>query len=865
MKKLLSITFSLFILISSASYAVQEPKLDSKPQKLVVERVKEYCSLMQEFSGDVEKIENMEKIYEMCENSNVSVFNDLASSSTRDISDNSMPLQQYMMMLTDKFENNVKTSYSGYKYIKMVVQPSPLKEFNAATYAFVKVDKQVNAPGIKAKLHLNVIVNTATMKVSSTISEDYEDPQRIYLEALEKYNEGDYSQAIPLFEKVSVLPRFSGRYRAKSMLGWIYAEQKEYQKAYDLLKESSAADPLGGIILASKILMRDDVPVNYINNTEGVKILRELSNARDKEIPIMHLIAASALVDASMNLQTFTGKIELTDEEEKHLGEILLSDPNSTGAFKMIGYWQMASIGINTEDVSQLQECLANAQKAEELLHTSNLDKADFERWDVQISMVKMGLLQKLGDSDGLSRVVQSMVLEKPYAAGTIARLFLSAKQFGEALEWFKRATDYGDGFANYIVSLSCSPLLKLVGNKEFSEKYFEDLRRRGITGLDKGIWWEFVKYLYTEESFERSAEEYLKWNQKAIDIGDVYAMEDRAFFEIVGDVPGLERNIPHATTLSCVAACVGLRKLSHFLSSTHYTALQIEVPNKSSYEETETVKTLKELDEQGNGAASYLLYQDYMYLNVAKDPVKAIYYLERSKDAKYYDGIHEYARYLLLEQEKLDQASSLFKQLIDYPQSGVYGYLGIIEGKRENYSDAMYYFLQGVEKENDYLCYEGLSILYRHGDGCKKDLSRSLTLIKAAISYLQLNVDLSENTEEFKRLKDEETELERLLAAEGSTDFAENAMTQLNQVLDIKTSEDGRITLSQNVLSEVFASPKAVVKTVGSNGKTIVSTETAEDFLLRLATLKTDKKIIEVSSKKDKNNKYTELTVQMK
>ena len=67
------------------------------------------------------------------------------------------------------------------------------------------------------------------------------------------------------------------------------------------------------------------------------------------------------------------------------------------------------------------------------------------------------------------------------------------------------------------------------------------------------------------------------------------------------------------------------------------------------------------------------------------------------------------------------------------------------------------------------------------------------------------------------------------------------------------------------HLLSEIFASPKAVVKTVGSNGKTIVSTETAEDFMLRLATMKTDKKMVEVSSKKDKNNKLTELTIQMK
>ena len=104
-----------------------------------------------------------------------------------------------MMMLTDKFENNGKTSYSGYKALKTVVQPSPMEGFDAARYAFVKVDKQVNAPGINATHHLNIIVNTETMKVSSTTSGDYEDHQGIDLQALELYNNPAYNKAIPLF------------------------------------------------------------------------------------------------------------------------------------------------------------------------------------------------------------------------------------------------------------------------------------------------------------------------------------------------------------------------------------------------------------------------------------------------------------------------------------------------------------------------------------------------------------------------------------------------------------------------------------------------------------------------------------------
>ena len=51
MKKSLSITFLLLMLLTSASHAAKEPKLDEQTQKQIIDRVKEYCTLMQEFSG----------------------------------------------------------------------------------------------------------------------------------------------------------------------------------------------------------------------------------------------------------------------------------------------------------------------------------------------------------------------------------------------------------------------------------------------------------------------------------------------------------------------------------------------------------------------------------------------------------------------------------------------------------------------------------------------------------------------------------------------------------------------------------------------------------------------------------------------
>lgn len=857
MKKNISIIFLLFIVFSSISYAAKEPKLGDSAQKQVVERVKEYCNLMKEFSGDVEKIENMEKIFAICENSNVSVFNDLAAASARDISDNSMPLQQYMMVLTDKFENNVKTSYSGFKYVKLVVQPSPLKEFDAAQYAFVKVDKQVETSGMKAKQHLNIIVNTATMKVSSTISEDYEDPQRIYMEALEEFNGGNYKQAIPLFEKICSLPRFSGRYRAKSMLGWIYAEQKDYQKANDLLRESSASDPLGGIILASKVLLRDDVPVTLRNTTEAGTLLMRLGDVQDKDFPTLHLIAKSALVDA-FDIKNLSVKINVTGEMLEKMGEEMVSDPASVGAFKMRGYYLKAWDGIFSKDAEKVKESLVNINNAENLLLKSNLEKKDFEHWDAQLAILKLFIFKKLEDNEGMQSLTKSIMLEKPYAAGFVAAGFILSKDYKRALEFYQKAADYGDPFAAYVVSLSHFP-----SNDEMTvlEKIYFNQQIRMKDDFIKD-WPDFIYFLFTDKNLKRSSEDYLKWNRIAIDLGNENAMEDLAIFEAAGAPPCKERNISHALDLACKAANAGLRgKVSEKFILVNYLAVNYEKESKIPFDKSETYKVLKALDEKGNGAASYLLYGNFE-LEV-KDSEKARYYLERSKDAKFYYGMFDYA--CELEDKKdYDRAFDLFNELTAFLYSYSYGHLGDIEkNHRKNYENARKYYNKG-KKEKDYKCYEGLSDLSKDGLGCEKNLELAKKYIDLAIGYYKLDNDPDENNATLKRLMEKETELERLIA-EGGEDAVASSIARLNQVIDAEMGEDERVTLSQELLSVVFTSPKAVVKTVGSNGKTIVSTETAEDFMLRLATLKTDKRIVEVTSKKDKDNKYTELTVQMK
>ena len=86
--------------------------------------------------------------------------------------------------------------------------------------------------------------------------------------------------------------------------------------------------------------------------------------------------------------------------------------------------------------------------------------------------------------------------------------------------------------------------------------------------------------------------------------------------------------------------------------------------------------------------------------------------------------------------------------------------------------------------------------------------------------------------------------------------------MTQLDVLSDQVLSPDERIAESERLLPLLFASSDAVVKIIGSNGTTIVATETAADFLMRLSTAPARVKVVRVSSELNAEGKIIELIV---
>lgn len=74
--------------------------------------------------------------------------------------------------------------------------------------------------------------------------------------------------------------------------------------------------------------------------------------------------------------------------------------------------------------------------------------------------------------------------------------------------------------------------------------------------------------------------------------------------------------------------------------------------------------------------------------------------------------------------------------------------------------------------------------------------------------------------------------------------------------------SIEERIEIRDDALKYVFASPDTKVETVGRNGVTIVSTEKAKDFILRLCTAHNLLSLVEVDSRVNSQGQYTYLKI---
>lgn len=167
---------------------------------------------------------------------------------------------------------------------------------------------------------------------------------------------------------------------------------------------------------------------------------------------------------------------------------------------------------------------------------------------------------------------------QKLYFSGYLGLSLIAVKDFQGALEYLRQAAVYGDATAAYILSLSYLPTHNPLRDYE---KDFINQTRNTKDERSLPNWKLFVDYLLSQQSQkDKSYDEFLKWNKKAMELGDINAKEDYAYFEAVGEIPSLERNIPHALELACTAASIGLRSQANKFAKTHNYTLWHEMEN---------------------------------------------------------------------------------------------------------------------------------------------------------------------------------------------------------------------------------------------------------------------------------------------
>ena len=286
------------------------------------------------------------------------------------------------------------------------------------------------------------------------------------------------------------------------------------------------------------------------------------------------------------------------------------------------------------------------------------------------------------------------------------------------------------------------------------------------------------------------------------------------------------------------------------------------------------------ELADKGDAAACY--HACWYEALTTDDPTKALHYLRKSAERNFYWGRLWLADMYLdgtlgLKQDTLEAYRQYEAITASIKRSQAYSRLGTIQRDHfKDYAKAKSMFAKAINDE-DYEGYVGLASLYELGLGVEKDYAKAREYYKTAISSAKLTgfaylllPDEQAKPDIWKKVCEMDSLI--LLAQNGGVapsqipvSSSANYMQQLNQVINTSIDLEKRISLSEELLPKVFATKNCVVKTVGSNGTTIVSTEKAEDFLMRISTMSAKVTLQEVSSKKDDKGRLTELVVKEK
>lgn len=462
----------LFVLMTLISFAVpiqlDAENLSSEARQKIENRVKEYCQLMTFFSENIENITLLDSIVSMCENNKVQTFDDLTpKEKSPNIEYNSYPLFQYLQNITSKYENSLNFEFSDFACEKVISEPKmnstgldeeDLKSGSSLlsnSYALVNVTKHIKGNGINHTVRLRVTVNISNMKIGGTVSQDYEDPYSLYLEGISLINEGKTKKGFELLKRSSSYKTYAGRYRAMTVMGITYLQDKNYNECEHMLRDASEHDPVAGIFLANLYMNTAGLaPKEYFRPYVALQLLEKYARIEDKDYPY-----AAPLANMYLTYIYGMGKVVPKDlgKAQTYLQKTFNYldknyDVNFLLMFHNISAWIYMEQGNYT---------LAKI----DLMFVENMSNSVFVNRQLQpvLSLgayVSLALIyQEEGDKSKKEEYINKLkAVGTAKANGCLAILYRNDNNVTEAIKYYRLAADAGDGQAANIMSFYYAP-----------------------------------------------------------------------------------------------------------------------------------------------------------------------------------------------------------------------------------------------------------------------------------------------------------------------------------------------------------------------------------------------------------------------
>ena len=423
--------------------------------------------------------------------------------------------------------------------------------------------------------------------------------------------------------------------------------------------------------------------------------------------------------------------------------------------------------------------------------------------------------LQKLQEMNG------------PTITLAIANIYTTLKEYDNAIHFYKIGAQEGNADCADIMSKYYMPDTEITYDMDGLSKYLFSPR----ADKDYGLCFD-----YTKTGAEK---------------GNINCIARLASMYLVG-TKFTTTNLKEALRWTCLYADNCSYTISTPIGMADYALSLCEQQN-----DTEALGMLEEMEKQGSPSASYFKYFYYNYFK--KDSTEAYNSIIKSAEQGYFLALNDICAFTYWANDSVNNYYWCQK-MIDRNYSEGYSQMAAYEEKfNHDYKKSIELQKQAFNMENPYAAYS-LGMSYKNGDtGLEKDLETAKAYFYKTIEFVKDPNSLYARDADSARVKLREIEEELLSYHPNSPSY----LTKMQELTDGSKSPEWRISESKKLLDELFASSKAKVMVVGSNGTTIVNTETAEDYLLYLGT--SGKKLVlkEVKTNKDESGKITEIKVQ--